>query len=66
MNWSELVGHQRIANWFSVAIAQGRLGGSFLLVGPSGVGKTTVANLLAQTLLCVRNDPAQMNPCGVC
>ena len=66
MNWSELVGHQRIANWFSVAIAQGRLGGSFLLVGPSGVGKTTVANLLAQTLLCERNDPAQMNPCGVC
>lgn len=65
-SWSTLVGHQKIASWFRTAIQQGRLGGSFLLVGSPGIGKRTVANLLARTLLCVSSDPQEMNPCGKC
>ncbi len=65
-SWSTLVGHQKIASWFRTAIQQGRLGGSFLLVGSPGIGKRTVANLLARTLLCESSDPQEMNPCGKC
>jgi len=66
IHWSSLIGHDRVQQWFGSAIRAGRLGGSFLLVGLPGVGKRTVATLLAQTLLCDRSKPAEMNPCGRC
>jgi DNA polymerase-3 subunit delta' len=65
-NWQTLIGHAQIRQWFSVAIGKGRLGGSFLFVGNTGIGKRTVATLLARTLLCESNPPDQMNPCGTC
>ena len=64
--WSDLIGHQKIHDWFAAAVKQGRLGGSLLFVGAPGTGKRTVANLLARTLLC-QNVPAEsMMPCGSC
>ena len=64
--WASLIGHRRIHDWFATAIRQNRLTGSFLFVGSPGIGKLTVANLLAQTLLCERNEAHEMNPCGEC
>ena len=64
--WDNLIGHSRIRDWFSTAIGRDRMTGSFLLVGSPGVGKLTVANLLAQTLLCQRNAASEMQPCGTC
>ncbi len=65
-DWSTLIGHDKAREWFAAAIRQNRLGGSFLLVGSPGIGKRTVANLLARTLLCQRSDPSAMAPCGTC
>ena len=65
-SWSTLIGHRKIEKWFQAAIQQGRLAGSFLLVGSPGIGKRTVANLLARTLLCETSDPKAMDPCGTC
>lgn len=65
-SWDDLVGHSEVRLWLETAIRQGRLGGSFLFVGPTGVGKKTVALLLARTLLCDRVSPETMSPCGVC
>ena len=65
-HWSELIGHDRTATWFAAAIRQDKLAGSFLFVGPPGVGKTTVAMLLTQTMFCQRSPPADMSPCGTC
>jgi DNA polymerase III delta' subunit len=39
--------------------------GAVLLVGPSGIGKTTLAVDLAAGLLCTAPEPAT-RPCGVC
>ncbi|MFL5685911.1 MAG: DNA polymerase III subunit [Chloroflexota bacterium] len=39
--------------------------GAVLLVGPAGVGKTTLAVDLAAGLLCTHQDPAA-RPCGAC
>lgn len=64
--WSQLIGHDRIRNWLSAAIKSGRFSGSFLLVGAPGVGKKTVAKLVAKTLLCETSAAEDMNPCGHC
>jgi DNA polymerase-3 subunit delta' len=65
-HWRDLIGHREQVQWFTVAIAQGRLSGSLLFVGPDGVGKQTFAGLLARTLLCERVPAGQMRPCGEC
>ena len=64
--WGNLVGNRHVIDWFSNAVRAGRLGGSFLFVGPEGVGKRSVATLLAQTLFCKNGKPEKMNPCGTC
>ncbi len=64
--WSTLIGHEQVRRWFATSIAKGRMGGSFLLVGNPGIGKRTVAYLLARTLLCETRPPSQMQPCGNC
>ena len=64
--WQTLIGHEKVERWFSAAIGNGRLSGSFLFVGSAGIGKRTIANLVARTVLCQQNPPDQMSPCGVC
>ena len=64
--WSNLIGHEQPKRWFASALRRGRLAGSFLFVGSAGIGKTMFAELLAQTLLCQRNPPESMTPCGDC
>ncbi|TAL38652.1 MAG: DNA polymerase III subunit gamma/tau [Spirochaetes bacterium] len=45
-------------------IKKGRISHAFLFSGPRGVGKTTMARILARALNCV-NGPTE-SPCGVC
>ncbi|MEM6688586.1 MAG: hypothetical protein AAF664_04110, partial [Planctomycetota bacterium] len=66
ISWDDLIGQDRARHWFQAALKQNRLSGSFLFVGPPGVGKRTVASLLTRTLLCPNAHPADMAPCGQC
>lgn len=47
------------------AMTEGAAPHAVLLVGPSGIGKTTLAADLAAGLLCTADDPA-LRPCGAC
>lgn len=47
------------------AMLRGGAPGAVLLVGPAGVGKTTLAGDLAAGLLCTHEDAAA-RPCGAC
>ena len=62
--FGELVGQEHIVQTLRNAIAEGRIAHAYLFTGPRGVGKTTVARLLAKAVNCSA-EPAQ-RPCGVC
>lgn len=62
---SSFFGHGAILEGFRQCVARGRLGSSYLFVGPPGVGKKTFALRLAQGLLC-ENAASPVDPCQEC
>jgi DNA polymerase-3 subunit delta' len=65
MAWQGIEGHDAIAARFVAAHARGRISGSYLFVGPPGVGKGTFALALAKSLTCERSQPGLV-ACGSC
>lgn len=51
---------------FRRAINRGRLGQSYLFVGPAGIGKRTFARTLATCLFCERHEEGELEACGEC
>lgn len=66
MSWQGIQGHDDVVEQFRRAIQGGRLASTFLFVGPAGAGKRSLADKLAQTLLCEVRPPAAMDPCDHC
>ncbi|MCG6921018.1 MAG: AAA family ATPase [Acidobacteria bacterium] len=64
MSLGDVVGHERIREILSRALARDRLPPALLLSGPDGVGKKTLALAAAQAALCERAPAPE--PCGEC
>jgi DNA polymerase III subunit gamma/tau len=65
--FEEVVGQEPITRTLQNAIATGRVAHAFLFSGPRGVGKTSVARILAKALNCVHGPtPQPCNDCQVC
>ncbi len=63
-SFAELVGQEHVVRALSNALEQGRLHHAYLFTGTRGVGKTTLARILARCLNCDTGVTA--TPCGVC
>ncbi len=59
-----LAGQEHVVRALTNALERGRLHHAYLLTGTRGVGKTTIARILAKSLNCVNGVTA--TPCGVC
>src|SRR6476620_11638554 len=64
-NFASVAVQSHVSNTLKGAIARGRVAHGYLLCGPRGVGKTTVARVLAMALNCENRSP-DGEPCGVC
>jgi DNA polymerase-3 subunit gamma/tau len=63
-SFETLVGQTHVLKALSNALDQGRLHHAYLLTGTRGVGKTTIARILARCLNCETGVTAK--PCGEC
>ncbi|NNM61277.1 MAG: DNA polymerase III subunit gamma/tau [Steroidobacteraceae bacterium] len=62
--FSEMVGQEHVLRALANALDTGRVHHAFLFTGTRGVGKTTVARILAKSLNC--EVALGSNPCGIC
>ena len=62
MGFDVLLGNERLKENLTESLSKGHISHCYLISGPEGSGKRTLARLLAQTILC----RGAQKPCGVC
>src|ERR1035437_3196989 len=64
--FSDVIGQEHVTRTLQNAIEQGRTAHGYIFSGHRGIGKTTVARILAMSLNCRSKDHPVPEPCGVC
>jgi DNA polymerase-3 subunit gamma/tau len=64
-DFGAVIGQPQVVDTLKAALASGRLSHAYLFTGPRGVGKTSVARLLARAANCT-HEAAASRPCGQC
>jgi len=64
--FSEVIGQEHVTRTLQNAIEQGRTAHGYIFSGHRGIGKTTVARILAMALNCRSKDKPVAEPCGIC
>ncbi|GAJ46419.1 DNA polymerase III subunit tau/gamma [Holospora elegans E1] len=68
--FKEVVGQYPFVEMIQNALSQPKIPGGILLTGTRGIGKTTLARLIAKTLTCHKLDNQRsispLEPCGLC
>ena len=64
--FSEVIGQEHVTRTLKNAIEQGRTAHGYIFSGHRGIGKTTIARILAMSLNCRSQDHPVPEPCGIC
>ncbi len=64
--FDEVVFQDHISKTIKNSIKRGRISHAYLFSGPRGVGKTTMARIVAKALNCLSGDGPADDPCGKC
>ena len=64
--FSDVIGQEHVTRTLQNAITQQRIAHGYIFSGHRGIGKTTVARILAMALNCRSTDKPSPEPCGVC
>jgi DNA polymerase-3 subunit gamma/tau len=65
--FADIIGQDHVSTTLANAIETGRIAHSFIFSGPRGVGKTSVARILAKALNCEKGPTkTPCNSCSVC
>lgn len=65
-DFSEIVGQKHVVIPIQNALRTGRVAHAYLFSGPRGIGKTTVARLIAKSLNCLGKKEKPCNECELC
>lgn len=64
--FAEIVGQEHVVKTLTNAISSGMVSHAYLFAGPRGVGKTTLARLLAKAVNCKNRKEGEFEPCNQC
>ncbi len=64
--FSDVIGQEHVTRTLQNAIAQERIAHGYIFSGHRGIGKTTVARILAMALNCRSSEKPSTEPCGIC
>jgi DNA polymerase-3 subunit gamma/tau len=64
--FSDVIGQEHVTRTLQNAIAQQRIAHGYIFSGHRGIGKTTVARILAMALNCRSAETPPTEPCGIC
>ncbi|MBI5222397.1 MAG: DNA polymerase III subunit gamma/tau [Candidatus Magasanikbacteria bacterium] len=65
-NFSSVVGQEHIVKTISSQVASGKVAHAYLFSGARGIGKTTMARVLAKAVNCPNRKDSDFEPCDKC
>lgn len=64
--FADVIGQEQAVTVLTQSLLKDKVAHAYLLTGPRGTGKTTLARLFARALNCTKRHPKTAEPCGTC